>query len=299
MQRWVVDSEENIVSFVQGRLKDPVSKKEIRRLMERHCCSVNGVVERFGSKVLRIKDIVEWRTLTTKESNHSLDILLDHPDFQIVNKPQGVVCHHQRGLVHRLDKETTGALLIAKSESVKEELMELFAQRRVYKTYLALVDGVVTKDFGVCRSLLAPVRSFEGQTIWGARSRGKEAVTRWQVVRRFAQETLVACYPLTGRTHQIRVHMAELGAPLLLDRQYGRLFRSGLRPERPLLHAHVLEFVYRQTPIKAVAPLPFDMRQIIRGLGMDVRESVELFGQKGHNAARYEGDHGEKSEELG
>lgn len=264
LNRWRVETREQLAHFIQGKLG--LSGKKIRRLLEQNCCKVNGKVERFGSVWVEKGAVVEF--VIREEKEISWVILFENDFFQIVDKPAGWVCSEQNAektfkrklfLVHRLDKDTTGALLLAKSVEVRDELMALFKGREVEKEYLALVDGVVSKDRGVIDNFLAKKGSFQGQTIWGSASKGDRAITHWEVVERGAAETLVRCKPLTGRTHQIRVHMAEMKHPILIDRQYANHFCSKIFASRPLLHAHRLKFVFRGEMVDVVAPIPEDL----------------------------------------
>lgn len=264
--RWKVPARVQLAKFVQENTA--ISGKQVRRLLEQNCCKVNGRIERFGSVWLEKGSVVEFTERT--ESKVQWTSLFDTEDFQIVNKPVNWVCndancHKTFGknafLVHRLDKDTTGALLIAKTKTARDELIDMFANRSIEKEYLAWVDGVIAKSQGTIENFLAKKGSFHGQTIWGAAPKGDLAITRWKVLFRGLLETLVLCMPLTGRTHQIRVHMAEMGHPILIDRQYARTFRSQLFATRPLLHAHRLRFTFRGQTIDVTAPLPEDFPQ--------------------------------------
>ncbi len=261
-----VKQRQKLVSFLQEKIGG--SGKKIRRSLENNACKINGRLERFGSVWVEKNSIVEY--LEPVIETMSWDLLFEDEDLKIVSKPPNWVCNDlscqktfgkDAFLVHRLDKDTTGALIIAKSEKVRDELMDLFAQRLVEKRYLAIVDSCMKQDTGVRDTFLAKKRSFEGQTIYGSCSQGDRAVTRWEVLKRGSLETLVRCEPLTGRTHQLRVHLAEMGHPILIDRQYADRFRSSLASSRPLLHAERVRFSYRGAFIEASAPLPTDFKK--------------------------------------
>jgi len=270
--RWRVEVREQLAHFLQGKVGG--SGKKIRRLLEQNCCKINGRIERFGSVWVEKGSVVEF-TLH-EETPQSWTVLFENEFFAILDKPIQWVCSEQNCertfgrklfLVHRLDKDTTGALLLAKSIPVRDELMALFATREVAKEYIALVDGVIAQDKGTIDNFLAKKGSFHGQTIWGSARKGDHAVTYWEVLARGDSETLVLCKPLTGRTHQIRVHMAEMGHPILVDRQYAKSFRSKIFAARPLLHAYRLAFVYRGASISVVCPLPLDLKNYVpRGI---------------------------------
>ncbi len=265
--RWRAEARVQLARFLQE--KTGLSGKKVRRLLEQNCCKINAKIERFGSVWIEKGSVVEF--VLREEKALSWDVLFENEFLQIVDKPCNWVCSapncektfgRKFFLVHRLDKDTTGALLMAKSIPVRDELMALFAGREIEKEYLALVDGVVAKDRGVIDNFLSKKGSFQGQTIYGSAAKGDRAITHWEVVKRGSHETLVRCYPLTGRTHQIRVHMAEMGHPILIDRQYAKHFRSKIFASRPLLHAHRLKFVYRGVMVDVISPVPKDLQTL-------------------------------------
>jgi len=273
MSRWQVSKRQKLVAFLQE--KTGGSGKGIRRILEQNGCKINGRVERFGSVWVEKGQVVEF--IEPKQVTAQWATLFESDVLKIVDKPAGWVCddvHCRRTfgpdifLVHRLDKDTTGALLLAKSRETRDALMTLFANRMVEKEYLAIVDGIVRDEAGVIDNFLAKKGSFHGQTIWGAASLGDHAVTHWKVLGRGNQATLLSCKPFTGRTHQIRVHLAEMGHPILVDRQYAKTFRSSLFAARPMLHAHRLKFVYQGKEIESVAPIPEDFQTALKNVSL-------------------------------
>lgn len=266
-QRWQVEKRLQLGSF----LKEMTGKsgKEIRRLLEKNCCKINGRIERFASTWLEKGQVVEFTIPTFK--TFEWKVLFENESFQIVDKPANWVCNDANAqktfpgnfLVHRLDKDTTGALILAKNIPARDELMALFSNRQVEKEYFAVVDGVVRREEGTIENHLARKGSFQGQTIWGSSKQGDLAITRWKVVKRGPDWTLVCCRPLTGRTHQIRVHMAEMGHPLLIDRQYSSRFKSKVYAERPLLHAYSLRFSFRGQIISVICLPPDDFKNYL------------------------------------
>jgi len=277
--KWLVPSQQKLVSFLQGHLGD-YSGKFLRKLLEANLCRINGRVERFGSRVVKGGDAVElapsWKSLLTPKLT-TFATFYEDEFLKIVGKPANWVCTDQEALkafgpkhylVHRLDKDTTGLLIVAKSPQARDQLMELFEKREVEKQYLALVDGIPTEEQGVRKSLFAKKGSFEGQTIWGSSNQGLTAVTAWKTIARGRNAALILCEPETGRTHQIRVHMAEMGHPILVDRQYAKSFRCSLFFQRPLLHAHRLRFSFQGNAIDVTAPLPSDMNDALRSVGI-------------------------------
>lgn len=293
--KWLAAGPQKLVAFLQGQLGS-YSGKFLRRLLEANLCRVNGRVERFGSRVILAGDAIElapsWKSVLTPKLS-SIEILYEDDFFKIVNKPSGWICDPKNALktfgpghylVHRLDKETTGLLIIAKNGPVRDQLMEMFEKRLIAKSYLALVDGIPKENQGERRSILVKKGSFQGQTIWGSSAMGEghglTAITRWKKVAKGKDASLILCEPLTGRTHQIRVHMAEMGHPILVDRQYAKSFRCKLFIQRTLLHAYRLQFSFQGKEIDLFAPLFLDMRDVLRDVGVQVRHLRELFGKE-------------------
>jgi 23S rRNA pseudouridine955/2504/2580 synthase len=190
-------------------------------------------------------------------------IIIEDKNFIIINKPAGVAVHGGSGitfgviegfrklrpmakfleLVHRLDRDTTGCLVMAKKPSILKEVNQLLADRQVEKHYLALVAG--RWQGGERRVTVALQKNTlsSGERIVRAREDGKPATTVFQPLKVFAQATLVMVKPLTGRTHQIRVHAAEIGHPILGDDKYGsKTANKTLGVKRLLLHAAALQF---------------------------------------------------------
>ncbi len=250
-----------LLSFLQARLQ--LSSRAVKRILESNGCRRNGEIERFGSVRLAVQDALEW-TSDEPPPRAVVQVVYEDEAFKVFDKPAGWVCQEEDTsggyLVHRLDKETTGLLLIAKTERVRDLLMELFAQRHIKKSYLALVDGVPQETEGKRSTFLAQKGYYHGQVIWGSASSGKLAETEWKLIQRGASAALLRCYPLTGRTHQIRVHLAEMGHPILMDRQYAKTFRTQELIRRPLLHAERLRFRHptRNTLMDLSSPLPED-----------------------------------------
>ena len=220
-------------------------------------------------------DVVEleadWEAM---ESNPSLSysILYEDEHLFVIDKPAGLICSdqefkkvlpHSCWLAHRLDKDTTGILLFGKTPLIAKELQECFEKRTIEKSYLAFVDGSIKQKEGVIESYLVKKRSFQGQTIWGASSLGQGLYAKTAWVRLAARQdlSLVHCLPQTGRTHQIRAHLAQIGHPILVDRQYAPTFCSSFFASRPLLHAYHLNLQWRDRTFHFEAPLPLDFKE--------------------------------------
>ena len=273
--KWLVPKEQKLVSFLQQRLTPSPSRKALRRVLEARLCRINGIVERFGSKDVQKGAVVElsttWESILFPHSS-KLEVLYEEERFLVVNKPVGWVCNEgechkafgpKKYLVHRLDKETSGVLLIAKSICARDEFMTLFKEKDVKKTYYALVDGHPKQTEGVCKNFLAKKGVYDGQTIYGSAAKGSFAQTHWKLLWTGADASLIQCEPITGRTHQIRVHMAEMGHPILGDRQYAKQFRSKWFAMRPFLHAVRLQ----AQGLDVSAELPDDFCSILQEMG--------------------------------
>jgi 23S rRNA pseudouridine1911/1915/1917 synthase len=232
-----------------------------------------------------------------------LDILYEDEALAIINKPAGMVVHPGAGLshgtlvaallakfgsgslstiggplrpgiVHRLDKETSGALIVAKTDAAHRKLVEEFRARRIEKTYVALLHGSVKSDAG--RIELPVARDLRRRTRMTARRReGREARTDWQVGLRVGAFTLVQARLHTGRTHQIRVHFSAIGCPVVGDTLYGapraeRIGKEVLPPlARNFLHAARVAFDHPITGrrVDVRAPLPKELSDYLRMLG--------------------------------
>jgi len=218
-----------------------------------------------------------------------LDILYEDSDCLVLNKPAGLVVHpapghasgtlvnallhhcldlggvggvERPGIVHRLDKETSGLMVVAKNDAAVAGFVRLFQTGGIVKEYVALVHGVPPKPSGTVRSLIGRHPEHRKKMAVVARN-GKEAVTHYTVERRLGDITLVRCRIETGRTHQIRVHMQSLGCPVVGDALYGKSTADKRLPQRPtrqLLHAARLAFSHPVTgaPMAFTAPLPED-----------------------------------------
>lgn len=232
----------------------------------------------------------------------AIDIIHEDTDIVVVNKPKNLVVHpavgHARGtlvnalmfhvgdfevadedvrpgIVHRLDRDTTGLMVVAKNRAARRALVEAFSAREVAKTYLAIAHGVPNPQ------------SAELDTLFGRHPRerkrfssrvleGKRAVTRYEVTESFAGASFIEVELETGRTHQIRVHLADIGHPLVGDEVYGRRRKCRdprvgpiINPfDRPALHAHRLAFAHPSTkqPLEFVSELPVDMQALLDAL---------------------------------
>src|SRR2546423_8555797 len=272
------------------------SRSRLQALIRDGFVKVNGNPARLRD-VVRRGDSIEWREpeitkIDAEPEPMDLDILFEDDDLLVINKPAGLVMHpgagHQQhtlvnallahcknlsgiggkerpGIVHRLDKETSGALVIAKNDATHRDLARQFAARTMGKIYLALVAGTPRKATGVIDKAIArhPVHR---QRMSIARRQGRSAKTAYRVLRSSGDVSLVECTLHSGRTHQIRVHLHDLGHPVLGDKLYGGK-RAGDYP-RQMLHAWKLAFRHPRSgdEMSFEAPVPSDfaaaMRQI-------------------------------------
>jgi 23S rRNA pseudouridine1911/1915/1917 synthase len=219
----------------------------------------------------------------------ALDIVHEDADLIVINKPVGLVVHPgagnpdrtllnallahapelrqvpRAGIVHRLDKDTSGLMVVAKNVTAQARLAAQLAERTVKRTYLALVQG----DPPGSGLIDAPVgRDTRARTRMAVTRRGKEARTRFLVLERFGHAALLECRLDTGRTHQIRVHMQHIRHPLVGDTVYRRGTRHGLPFARQALHAAALELQHPRNgkAMKWSAPLPDDMARLLKKL---------------------------------
>ncbi|SRR5581483_5507966 len=274
-----------LLQFLRENCPEAPSVKMIKRAIDSKLCTVNHRTETFSSYTLSENDTVVLRSCAfdqPKETNAvKVPVLYEDKEILIVNKPAGLISdnkslkacfpdHKNLELAHRLDKETTGVLILAKTAKAKEKMVALFKERAIRKLYLALVDGVVAKDEGTVDNFLGKKSTFQGQTVYGAvdRKEGQRALTYWQCLKRGASASVMRCEPFTGRTHQLRVHLSAMGHPILGDTQYGKKFVCRLRPQRNLLHAYSVVFTHPTSgeEIKVIAPIPLDFKEALADL---------------------------------
>jgi 23S rRNA pseudouridine1911/1915/1917 synthase len=278
---------EQLPEFSRSRLQDWIKQERVL---------VNGAPAR-SSRVLREGDQVavepaELPPLRAEAEAIPLRVLYEDPYFVAIDKPAGMVVHAgagvhsgtlvnallgrfqslsalggdlRPGIVHRLDRFTSGVILVAKTDAAHRALAALFAGRQVEKTYLALVHGVVGPECGRIDKPIA--RDPRHRTRMTARlSQGRTAWTEYRVLRRFPDFTFLEVRIGTGRTHQIRVHLASIGHPVAGDRLYGAPAhaKNGIQPprERFFLHAHRirLQHPFSGQPVEIESPLPEDLR---------------------------------------
>ena len=233
---------------------------------------VNDKIVKCGYR-LKVGDIIsvklESKVTSLIPENIKLDIYYEDDDIIVVNKPSGMVVHPgagnktgtlvnallyytngklsdingeaRPGIVHRIDKDTSGLLLVSKTNRAHQILSDEFKNKKVKRKYIALVEGVINENSG---KIDAPIGRKSGDRVkMAVRENGKKAVTNFKVIERLNNATLIECVLETGRTHQIRVHMAYINHPVVNDPLYGRSFDD----YGQMLHAEYIGFVH---PIK-------------------------------------------------
>ena len=235
-----------------------ISKMYLRDIVKNELCEVNGRFENIGHRI-RPRDLIEIvidpaRRVTMRPEKIPLEIVYEDADLIVVNKPPGMLVHpsHREntgtllnalayhfngdrpGLPHRLDKQTSGLIVVAKNARAHRILSGHFMKKRVEKRYLALVEGTVVPDSG---TIEAPIGRYDDLKHWSVKEDGKHSESRFTVLKRNAGTTLIELEPVTGRTNQLRIHCELIGHPIV-----GDVKRGGREFERLCLHACWLGF---------------------------------------------------------
>lgn len=281
-RKWRVSAEEagmRLLAFLRKKNSDVPSVKSLKRAIESKRCTVNGKTETFASHPLKKDDMVILDFAEDKKEKITLTILYEDPDLLIVDKPAGLISENRyfapllktrAALIHRLDKETSGAIMLGKNTEIIEQMISLFREKKVYKQYLAVVDGSLPQEEGTIETALRKkTSSLPGQTLYQTtKGKGLAALTRWKCLKKTHEASFVLLEPITGRTHQLRVHLQSIGHPILGDIQYSKRFRCHYRPRRHLLHAYTLSFIHPKTKqkIEVLSPFPLDFREALEKL---------------------------------
>ena len=279
LQRLTVSPEDagvRIDKYLAEQLPD-ITRSYLQKLLKDGSVQMNGKTVKASTKTavgaviaLTIPEPEEPEILP---ENIPLDILYEDSDVILINKPKNMVVHpaaghytgtlvnalmyHCRGdlsgingvlrpgIVHRIDKDTTGVLIVCKNDRAHNALAEQLKEHSITRKYRAIVCGNLKEDEGTVDAPLGR-HPQDRKKMAIVRSGGKRAVTHYRVLERFGNDTYIECQLETGRTHQIRVHMASLGHPLLGDEIYGRA-KSPFKLEGQTLHAMVLGFIHPTT----------------------------------------------------
>lgn len=299
MECWkITEAEQNkrIDVVVTAHFAD-TSRSHVQKWLADGLVSVNDKVVKANYKV-QFDDCICVKPETPKEvallaEDIPLDVVYEDRDVIVINKPRGLVVHpaagneagtlvnallqHCRdlsgingelrpGIVHRLDKDTSGVMVAAKSDQAHVGLAAQIKERSAGRTYIAIVHGTVKEEQGVIKAPIGrhPVDRKKMAVVF---QNSKEAITDFQVLERFGNYTVVQCKLRTGRTHQIRVHMAYIGHPVVGDPKYGPA-KSHFAINGQALHSATLHFVHPVTgeALEFSAPLPEDMQAILAEL---------------------------------
>ncbi|HZG61164.1 MAG TPA: RluA family pseudouridine synthase [Anoxybacillus sp.] len=267
-------------SQVQQWIKDGLVTVNGRAIKANYKCSAGDMV---------VIELPEPEPLDVEPEEMDLDIYYEDADVIVVNKPRGMVVHpapgHMRGtlvngllahckdlsgingvlrpgIVHRIDKDTSGLLMVAKNDFAHESLVNQLVNKTVTRKYKAIVHGVIPHDYG---TIDAPIGrdKHDRQSMTVTEENGKEAVTHFRVLERFDKFTFIECQLETGRTHQIRVHMKYIGYPLAGDPKYGP--KKTLPIDGQALHAGILGFTHPRTGeyLEFEAPLPEEFQRVL------------------------------------
>lgn len=274
-----------------------VTRSNMQKLLEEGRAVKGTKVLKSNYKVKKGDEIIvtlpEPQPLDVQPENIPLDIIYEDDDVVVVNKARGMVVHPaagnysgtlvnallyhcknlsgingviRPGIVHRLDKDTSGIMICAKNDATHISLSEQIQAKTAKRTYLAVVRGNVKTDSGVIETMIARDKN-DRKKMAVVKEDGRIAITEYKVLERFGKYTIVRCKLRTGRTHQIRVHMEYLGYPLVGDPKYSPM-KTPFSIQGQALHSQTLEFTHPRTGERMCfeAPLPEDMHKIVTRL---------------------------------
>ncbi len=287
-----------------------LSRAAVQRLIEDAQILVDGVARKASYRVRTGESITLRSPPPEPATPHAeaipLDILYEDDDLVVVDKPAGMIVHpaaghsagtlvnailahcpnlniggvERPGIVHRLDSDTSGIIIVAKNDAALRDLQAQFKSRLVHKTYLALVEGRVKPSRGRIDAPIGRDPKHRQKMAVLARGKARQAVTVYRTLATLGDWTLLQAEPLTGRTHQIRVHLAFLGFPIAADAIYGsKISRSAAEKRaslpgltRQFLHAWKITFTlpHGGEKVELTAPLPADLRHTLDDLKFDV-----------------------------
>jgi len=275
------------------------SRSRLQALIKDGCVLVAGIAAIKSGQIVEPGQQVQVQIPPPEPSELEpeaipLDIIFENSDLMVINKPAGMVVHpsaghstgtlvhaalahapdlqgiggeKRPGIVHRLDKETSGLIIVAKNDHSHQWLQDQFRLRKVQKVYLALVDGAPPTPEGRIEAAIARDPSHRKRMAIVPDDRGRESVTEYRTRETFTEHTLIEAHPLTGRTHQIRLHLAFLGTPIVGDTVYGRR-KSSIPLGRHFLHAARLSIQLpgEELPRTFEAVLPEGLLQALHDL---------------------------------
>ena len=294
---------ERIDSFLSG--KTDFTRTRIQQLIKDRNITVNGEATKSSYKIEENDEIAievpEAETTEIKPENIKIDIVYEDSDIAVINKQAGLVVHPAHGhysgtlvnailyhikdlsgingeirpgIVHRLDKDTSGLIVIAKNDKVHTALTEMFQEKKIRKTYLAILKGKLNKSEGkIVTQIGRDKNDRKKMTVIDDAAKGKNAITNYRVISQNNLFTLVKVNIETGRTHQIRVHMRYLGYPILGDSVYGRKDNE----KRQMLHAYKLEFLHPVTgrQMEFTGEIPEDFQKALKKSDLKIDEIID------------------------
>ena len=277
-------SGERVDSFLAEEL--PYTRSKIKKLIDDGLISVNDKIVK-AKYLVKVGDVIcvtekDLEPLDLEPVNAPIDIVYQDDDLAVINKPQGLTVHAgngvkgytlvnlllyhldnlsgingviRPGIVHRIDKDTSGLLVVAKNDTAHLSLASQIAEKTCKRTYVALLEGVVKQDEGIIETYIG--RSDQNRTMMAVKNSGRIAITNFKVLKRYENYTYCEFNLQTGRTHQIRVHSKHIGHPIVGDPVYGYKNQK-FNLNGQLLHATRLEFIHPITNKRMVftAPLP-------------------------------------------
>lgn len=295
-KRITVQTQSNIRIDLYLADKLQLTRSHVKKLCDEGLVKVNNKVVK-SSKSLKNIDVIEVcipenKNLDVEPIDIPLNIVYQDDDVAVIDKPQGMTVHAgtgtkgdtlvnallfhltnlsgingtiRPGIVHRIDKNTSGLLVIAKNDNAHIKLAKQLVDKTCNRRYLALLEGVLKQDQGTINTFID--RSDKDRTKMAVSCRGRNAVTDFKVVKRYEKYTLCEFSLKTGRTHQIRVHAKHIGHPIVGDKEYG-FKNQKFNLNGQLLHAYKLEFVHPTTNknVSFISELPDYFNKILKGL---------------------------------
>ncbi|SFT87776.1 23S rRNA pseudouridine1911/1915/1917 synthase [Selenomonas sp. GACV-9] len=280
------------------RQQPDLSRAHVQKLITEGKALVDGAVRKANYKLRGGEQVSltvpEAAPVEIKAEDIPLDVLYEDEDIIVVNKARGMVvhpasgvntgtlvnallyhCHDlsgingeiRPGIVHRLDKDTSGVMVCAKNDKAHIDLAEQIRTKSAHRVYWAIVHGNIKEEAGIIKGDIGR-HPTDRKKMAIVHENGKPAVTHFKVLERFGDYTLIECRLETGRTHQIRVHMTSIGHPLVNDPKYGPKKPSPFAIEGQALHSLTLALIHPGTgePMEFTAPVPEDMQRILTGL---------------------------------
>lgn len=297
MTEFTADRDGERLDVFLARMDETLSRSRVQRLIVDGHVMVDGKTpkasQRLSEGATVAVEMPEPEATDILPEKIPLDILYEDEDVIVVNKARGMVVHPaagvsrgtlvnallahckdlsgingalRPGIVHRLDKDTSGVMIAAKNDAAHRSLAEQIQQKTAKRVYWAILTGNIAEEEGVIHGAIGR-NPKDRQKMAVVRENGKDATTKFRVLERFGTYTLVECRLMTGRTHQIRVHMAYIGHPVVGDPKYG-VKKCPFSIEGQALHSKTLMFTHPRTGerMEFEAPLPEDMQMILDDL---------------------------------